>query len=80
MTLQYEFTAMGVSENWLHDSICDFHLDTIALKTIDNIEEGMGIYLNKGIDYELTEFNLLKSVLTETQTDAYQSIKMISLE
>ena len=80
MTLQYEFTAMGVSENWLHDSICDFHLDTIALKTIDHIEEGMGIYLNKGIDYELTEFNLLKSVLTETQTDAYQSIKMISLE
>ena len=86
MSLEYEFTAIGVSETWLHDSICDLY-NLPGYNFIENHRShrsggGVGIYLNKNIEfsirYDLSEFdNLLESVFIEIQIDAVQSIKNV---
>ena len=85
MSLEHELTAIGVSETWLHDSICDLY----NLPGYNFIEThrshrsgGVGIYLNKNIEfsirYDLSEFdNLLESVFIEIQIDVVQCIKHV---
>ena len=84
MSLEYEFTLIGVSENWLHDSICDLY-NLPGYNFIENHRShrsggGVVIYLNKNIEfsirYDLSEFdNLLESVFIEIQIDTVQCIK-----
>ena len=89
MTLEYEFTAIGVSETWLRDFICDLY-NIPGYNFIENHRShrsggGVGIYLNKNIQfsirYDLSESdNLLESVFIEIQIDALQSIKSVIIK
>ena len=86
MSLEYEFTAIGVSETRLHDSICDLY-NLPGYNFIENHRSHrsggeVGIYLNKNIEfsirYDLSEFDtLLEAVFIEIQIDAVQCIKNV---
>ena len=86
MTLEYEFTGIGVYETWLYDSFCDLY-NLPGYNFIENHRShrsggGVGIYINKNIEfnirYDLSEFdNLLESVFIEIQIDTVKSIKNV---